>query len=120
MQKRKLKKPYNVCKNHYYCYVEMPKEDHKIWKYSHCEKSIKVPFVIYAGLESLHEKISTCHNNHEKSSTTKINKQTPSGYSMSTHCLFDLTKTKLVCYRGKYCMKRFCKKLKQHTTKRIN
>ena len=65
-------------------------------------------------------KISTCHNNHKKSSTTKINKQTPSGYSMSTHCLFDLTKTKLDCYRGKDCMKRFCKKLKEHATKRIN
>ena len=39
---------------------------------------------------------------------------------MSTHCLFDLTKTKLDCYRGKDCMKRFCKKLKEHATKRIN
>ena len=56
MQKKKLKKPYNACKNHYYCYVEMPKEDHKIRKYNHGEKSIKVPFVIYAGLESLLEK----------------------------------------------------------------
>ena len=25
----KLKKHYNVCKNHDYCYVEMPKEDNK-------------------------------------------------------------------------------------------
>ena len=25
-----LKKRYNVCKNHDYCYVEMPKEDNKI------------------------------------------------------------------------------------------
>ena len=27
-----LKKHYNVCKNHDYCYVEMPKEDNKILK----------------------------------------------------------------------------------------
>ena len=42
---------------------------------------MRVPFIIYAGLESLLEKRNTCHNNPEKSSTTKINKHTPSGYS---------------------------------------
>ena len=50
------------------------------------EKSMKVPFIIYADLESLLEKMSTCHNNPKKSSTTKINKHTPSGYSLFTHC----------------------------------
>ena len=53
---------------------EMPKEDNKILKYNHGEKSMKVWFVIYADLESSLEKMSTCHNNLEKSSTTKINK----------------------------------------------
>ena len=41
---------------------------------------MKVPFIIYADLEYLLEKISTCHNNPKKSSTTKINKHTPTGY----------------------------------------
>ena len=54
--KNKLKKHKNVCENHGYCYVEMPKEDNKILKYSHGEKSMKVPFIIYADLESLLEK----------------------------------------------------------------
>ena len=27
--KNKLEKDYNICKNHGYCYVEMPKEDNK-------------------------------------------------------------------------------------------
>ena len=31
----KLKKHYNACKNHDYCYVEMPKEDNNILKYNH-------------------------------------------------------------------------------------
>ena len=39
-----------------YCYVEMPGEDNKILKYNHGEKSIKVPFIIYADLECLLEK----------------------------------------------------------------
>ena len=47
---------------------------------------MKVPFNIYAYLESFVEKMNTCHNNPEESSTTKINKHTPSGYSLFTHC----------------------------------
>ena len=82
----------------------MSKEDNKILKYNHEEKSMKVPFTIYADLESLLEKISTCHNNHNKSSTTKINKRTPSGYSLFAHCLFDSTKNKLDYYRCEGCI----------------
>ena len=44
----------------------------------------------------------------------------PSGYSLFTNCSFDSTKNKLVCYRGTGCMERFCKDLKEHTTKIIN
>ena len=59
----KLKKHKNVCENHDYCYVEIPEEDNKILKYNHGEKSMKFPFTIYADLESLLEKMNTCHNN---------------------------------------------------------
>ena len=68
----KLKKHKNVYQNHDCCYVEMPKEDNKILKYDHGEKSMKVPFIIYPDLESLREKINTCHNNPKKLSTTKM------------------------------------------------
>ena len=50
----------------------MPKEDNKILKYNNGEKSTKAPFIIYPDLESLLEKMSTCHKNPEKSPTTKI------------------------------------------------
>ena len=102
----KLKKHKNVWENHDYCYVEMPEKDHKILKYNKGEKSLKVPFFIYADLESLLKKMNTCHNNPEKSSTTKSNKHIPSGYSLFTHCSFDKTKNKLDYYRGKNCMKK--------------
>ena len=46
----------------------MPEENNKILKYNHGEKSMTAPFIIYAGLESLLEKMSTCHNDPEKSS----------------------------------------------------
>ena len=57
---------------------------------------MKVPFIIYADLESLLEKMNTCHNNPEKSSTTKINKHTPSGYSLFTHCYLIQKKISLI------------------------
>ena len=60
----KPKKHYNVSENRHCCYVEMPKEDNKILKYSHGEKSLKAPFMIYAHLECLLEKMNTCHNHY--------------------------------------------------------
>ena len=98
--------------------VEMPNQNNKILKCNHGENSMKVPFLIYADVESLLEKMSTCHNNAAKSSATKINKHKPSGYSLFTHCSFDSTKTKLDCYRGKDGMERFFHDLKQHATKK--
>ena len=64
--------------------------------------------------------MSTCINNPNESSTTKINKHTPSGYSVFTSCSFDESKSKLNYYRGKDCMKKFCKDLKEHATRIIN
>ena len=64
--------------------------------------------------------MNTCYNNPEKSSTTKINKHKPSGYSLFTHCSFDTTKNKLDYYRGKNYMKNFCLDLREHVTKIIN
>ena len=116
----KLKKHKKVCENHDYCYVEMPEEYNKILKYNQGEKSVKDPFIIYVDLECLLEKRNTRHNNPEKSSTTKMNKHTPSGYSLFTHCSFDTTKSKLDYCRGKNCVGNFCLDLRERATKIIN
>ena len=116
----KLEKHKNVCENHHYCYVEMPEEGNKILKCNHGEKYMRAPFVIHADLQCLFEKMSTCHNNPTKSSKTRINKLTQSDYSLFTCCLFDTTKNKLDCYRGKSCMENFCQDLREHVTKIIN
>ena len=118
--KEKLKKHRNVSENHDYCYVEIPEKDNKILKYNYGEKSMKAPFIIYADIKSILEKMNTYHNNPEKSSTTKINKHAASGYSLLTHCSFDTTKNKLDYYRGKNYMRNFCLNLKEHATKIIN
>ena len=98
----------------------MPTKNNNIIKYNQGEKSIKLPFVIYADLECLLEKTGTCQNNPNELSTTEINKHAPSGYSIFTHCSFDQTKNKLDHYRGKDCMKKFSKDLRDHATKIIN
>ena len=81
---------------------------------------MKSPHIIFADLECLLEKANTLHNNPEKSLTAKINKRTPSGDSLFTHCSFDTTKNNLDYYRGKNCMKNFCLHLREHVTKIIN
>ena len=49
--KNRLKKHEKICKDHDFCHVKMPDEDNKILKYNSVEKSLKVPFIIYADLE---------------------------------------------------------------------
>ena len=98
----------------------MSTEGNNIIKYNHGEKSMKVPFVIYADLECILEKMSTCMDNPNESYTTKINKHILSGYSIFTSCSFDESKNKLNYYRGNDCMKNFCKDLRIHATKIIN
>ena len=51
----------------------MPTEDNKILKYNHGEKSLQVPFIMYADLECLVEKTDTCQNNNNNYYTEKLN-----------------------------------------------
>ena len=112
--KNKFEAHKKICENYDYCHVEMPTKDNNIIKYNHGEKSMKLPFIIYVDLEPI------CQNNPNKSSTTKINKDTPSGNSLFIHCSFDESKNKLNYHRGDDCMKKFCKDLREHGTKIIN
>ena len=118
--KNKLETHKKICENHDYCCVELPTRNINIIKYNHGEKSMKLPFVIYADLQYLLEKMRACTNNPNESSTTKINKHVPSGYSIFTHCSFDESKNKLNYYRCKDCMEKFSKDLREHASKIIN
>ena len=46
--KSKLEAHKKICENLDYCHVEMPTKNNNIIKYNHGEKSMKLPFVIYA------------------------------------------------------------------------
>ena len=98
----------------------MSDEDNKILKYVLGEKSLRVPFIIYADLECLLQKINTCQNNPEKSYTEKKAKHKPSGYSLVSCWSFHKSKNERKYYRGEHCMKIFCKDLKDQAMKIIN
>ena len=96
----------------------MSHKDNNILKYNSGEKCMRFPFIMYVDIACLLENISTCHNDPNKLSKIKINKHTPSGYSLLTYCSFDNTKNMLSHYRVQDCMKMLWKKLKKHA-KRI-
>ena len=57
----------------------MPTESDKILKYNYGEKSLRVPFVIYADLECLLLKQQSCQNNPNKSYIERNATHEPSG-----------------------------------------
>ena len=73
-----------VCESKDFCDVLMPSEVTKILEFNQYQKSSKAPFIIYANLECLIDKIDACKNNPENSSTTKVSEHIPSGFLMST------------------------------------
>ena len=62
----------------------------------------------------------SCQNNLEISFTEKKTKHTPSVYSLFTNCSFDAAKNKLDCYRGKDCIEKFCKDLREQAMRISN
>ena len=94
--KHKLESPIKVCENKYFCNIVMPSEDTKILDFNQHQKSEKAPFITYADLECLIEKIGGCKNNPENLSTTKLGEHIPSGFSMSTISSLKTTKRSMM------------------------
>ena len=79
----------------------MPSDDTKILEFNQYQKFDKSPFIIYADLECIIEKIDVCKNNPKNSSTTKEIEHILSGSSMSTISSFRSTENKHDAYRDK-------------------
>ena len=62
----------------------MPSEKDNILKFNQYMKSDKIPYIIYANIESLIKKTDGTENNPTNSSTTKIGEHIPCGYSITT------------------------------------
>ena len=104
--------------------IEMPKQAQNILKYNLGKTSLKAPFAIYLDLECLLKKEQSHDNNNnnnlEESYTQKKAKHEPSGWAMFTRCSFDKKENKLNYYRGKDCIEKLCKKLKESAMEIIN
>ena len=98
----------------------IPCEDTKIEEFNQYRKSFIALSFIYADLESLIKRIEGLKNHFEKSSKRKVDKDIPSGHSMSTIWTFDGIQNKQDVYRGEDCMKKFCESLTEHAMKIIN
>ena len=118
--KSKLESHKKSCESKDFCNVIKPSAETKIFKFNQYIKSDKAPFIIYADIEFIIEKIDECKNNPENSSTTKVSEHIPSGFSMSTISSFRNIENKHDAYRGKDCMKKLCEYLREHALKIIN
>ena len=98
----------------------MPSENLKVLELNQYQKSDKAPFIIYGNLECIIGKINRFINKPENSSTTKVSKYIPSGFSMSIILSFKSTENKHDVYRGKDCQKKFCESSRDHAMKVIN
>ena len=98
---KKLKSHEKVCKNKDFYGIVMPSEKDNILEFNQDMKSDKIPYIIYADIESLIKKIDGCANNPENSSITKIGKHIPCGYPISTIWAFDHIGKKNTLYLGK-------------------
>ena len=67
----KLKSHKKACENKGFCGIVMPFENGNALKFNQYMKSKKMPYIIYADIESMIKKIDGCSNNPEKYSTTK-------------------------------------------------
>ena len=103
-----------------FCNAVMPSEDTKILEFNQYKISDIAPLIIYVDLECWIKKTDCCKNKPENSSTTKVDKQIPSAFSISTISSFKSIKNKHDVKRGKDCMKKFCESLRKHATKMMN
>ena len=110
----KLKSQEKVCKNKDFCGIVMPSEKENVSQFNQYMKLDKMPYIIYADIESLIKKIDGYANNPENSSTKKISVHIPCGYSMSVIWVFDHKENKHTLYQGKGCMKTFCTSFREH------
>ena len=120
MQQKKTLSYKRVCKNKAFCNVTIPSEDTKILEFNQYKKSDKTPFIIYADLECIIEKIDGFKNNPEHLFKIKVSKHVPSSFSMSTISLFRSIENKHDVYIGKDFTKKFCESLREHEMKITN
>ena len=81
----KLKIHEEYCLKNQAIIIEMPEKGSFI-SFIHHNRSMKVPFVVYADFEAFTEEISSCEPNDKKSFTQKYQRHRPSGFCYKIVC----------------------------------
>ena len=68
--------------------IEFPEEGSKMSFKNH-NRSVRVPFIVYADFESFAPQLSTCQPNPVKSYTNQYQKHIPSGFCYHIKCFDD-------------------------------
>ena len=79
---------HEYCKSYEAIKIELPEEGSKISFKNH-NRSVRVPFIVYADLESFTPQLSTCQPNPEKNYTNQYQKYIPSGFCYHIKCFDD-------------------------------
>ena len=103
----KLKSHRKTCEYKNFCGIAMSSQKDNILKFNQYMKSNKMPYIIYADLESWIKKIVKRANNPEKSLPTKTGKLFPWRYSISSIWAFDNIENRHSLYLGEDCMTKF-------------
>ena len=114
----KLQLHKSVCENKDFCNIIMPSEDTEILEFNQYKESDKAPFIIFEDLACILENIDGCKNNPENSLGFIFH--ILSGFSISTRSSFRSIENKHDVFRGKDCMKKFCKFFREHALKITN
>ena len=85
---KSLNKHLEYCSNHETVKINMPKKGSVLFFNNHY-KSERVPFIIYADIESLIKSIQTCEPNPQSSYTKKYQKHEPISFSYYIKCFDD-------------------------------
>ena len=97
----KLKIHEEYCLKNQAIKIEMPEKGSFIY-FIHHNRSIKVPFVVYADFKAFTEEISSHEPNQDKSFTNKYQKHKPSGFCYKIVCFDEqLFNQKPVLFRAK-------------------
>lgn len=99
-KKNLLEKHLPYCQVHGAQRTEMPSEDDKWFKYKDISKQLRVPFVVYADFECILEQIHGCQPDPERSSTIKLARHTPSGFTYKIVGISSEFTENHVTYRG--------------------
>ena len=114
----KLKSHKKVCINKDFCGTVMPSEKDKILAFKHYMRSDKMPYIIYADIESLIKK----RDEYENEKTFKNKNRW--GHSLWIFNVnnwgFDHIEDKHTLFCPKDCMKMFCESLREHTKKIVD